>query len=115
MRGVGAGAALIGAALALAGCSQIAALAPVGGDDVTMVRFATIDVLVAENVDILDAPTCEQTGTVITCTGTTVDGMTISSTSSSADDASIEITVGTQTLYSGSLTELLEMYVRAGS
>ena len=106
---------MVAATLALAGCSQIAALAPVGGDDVAMVRFATIDVLVAEGVEILDAPTCELEGSAITCSGTIVGGDTISTVSSSADDATIVITVGSQTLYDGSLTDLLASYMRGDS
>ena len=51
-------AALVVAAAALTGCSQVAALAPVGGDHLTMVRFAAIDVLVDEGIDVLTAPVC---------------------------------------------------------
>lgn len=101
--------------LALAGCSQVAALAPVGGDDVAMVRFATIDVLVAEGVPILDAPVCTLVRSAITCSGTTSDGQTISADSSSLDGASIVVQVGDRTLYSGSLDELLADNLRPGS
>lgn len=99
----------------LAGCSQVAALAPVGGDDVAQVRFAAIDVLVAEGIDILDAPVCTLDGDAITCAGSTVDGEDITVLSSSADDATITVKVGTDTLYEGSLNELIEKFVRGES
>jgi hypothetical protein len=101
--------------LALAGCSQVAALAPVGGDDVAMVRFAAIDVLVAQGVPILAAPVCTLAATAITCTGTTTEGEQISVDSGSADDASILVKVGDRTLYSGSLDELLAEFMRPAS
>lgn len=44
--------------LLLGGCSQVAALAPVGGDGLAEVRYGAIDVLLAEGVDVLEAPVC---------------------------------------------------------
>lgn len=95
------------ALLMLAGCSQVAALAPVGGNALSEVRFAANDVLVAQGVDILEAPVCSTAGAAITCQGTTTDGQAIVVASSSADDATITVTVGSATLYSGSLQQLL--------
>lgn len=99
------------AVLALAGCSQVAALAPVGGDDVAEVRFATIDVLLDKGVEILEAPTCELAGTVITCAGTTTGGDAITATSSTDADATLEVDVGSTTVFSGSLLDVLDAAV----
>lgn len=44
----------------LAGCSQIAAIAPVGGSHLAEVRYAAIDLLVDAEVEILTAPVCAQ-------------------------------------------------------
>lgn len=99
---------LVLAGLCLTGCSQAAALAPVGGDRLAAVRFGTLDALVDAEVGIRSAPTCEQhaDGTV-SCTGTASDGREIRSISrgSSPD---VEIIVGGETVYSGSLTDLLD-------
>lgn len=100
--------ALVLAGLCLAGCSQAAALAPVGGDRLAEVRFGTLDALVAAEIGISTAPTCTQeTDGTVSCTGTTNDGRKISSISrgSSPD---IEILVGGERLYSGSLADLLD-------
>lgn len=52
---------IIAPLLVITGCaSQVAALAPVGGDDITAVRFAAIDVLLAKGVAIMQAPVCTE-------------------------------------------------------
>lgn len=99
----------------LAGCSQVAALAPVGGDDVAKVRFAAIDVLVAQGVEIFDAPFCTLDGEAITCTGSTVDGEDVAVASSSSDDATLTVTVGSDTLYDGSLDDAIASFMQGGS
>jgi hypothetical protein len=48
----------VGLVVTLCGCSQISALAPVGGDAIAEVRYGAIDVLLAEGVDVLEAPVC---------------------------------------------------------
>lgn len=48
-------AAATAAGLALTGCSQVQALAPVGGDRLAEVRFGTLDILTAHEVPILTA------------------------------------------------------------
>lgn len=103
--GLGAAAAL---ALALAGCSQIAAIAPVGGDRFAEVRFATGDILVAQGVDILSGPDCEQDGRTVTCTGETLDGDAITSESPASDETALTVTVGGKTIYSGTVMDALE-------
>ncbi|CAN5257354.1 hypothetical protein BH11ACT4_BH11ACT4_25300 [soil metagenome] len=107
--------ALLGAvalAALLGGCSQVAALAPVGGDDVSEVRFAAIDVLLHKNIGITDAPTCTSSGTVITCSGTTADGKSIEVTSTTAADAPLEIIVDGDTVFTGSVKAVLDAAAR---
>ena len=100
------------AVLALAGCSQVSALAPVGGDDVSEVRFATIDVLLAQGVEILEAPTCALAGDVISCAGTALDGRDLASTSGTTLDSTLEVTVGGTSIFSGTLGSVLDAGAR---
>ncbi len=101
------------AVLALGGCSQISALAPVGGDELAEVRFAAIDVLLEKDVDVLEAPVCTVDGTDISCTGSTVDGETIDVTSSTADDAALTVLVDGQQIFSGPLQSVLDEAARS--
>ncbi len=110
--------ALLGglAAAALAGCSQISALAPVGGDHLATVRYAAIDVLLEAQVEILTAPVCESaTDGASTCTGETVDGEAITVNSTAADPTSLAVQVGTKVLYSGSIQDVLDDAARVAS
>ncbi len=95
--------------LALPGCSQIAAIAPVGGDHLAEVRFAANDLLLQADIDLLTAPACttEPDG-AITCAGETADGEKITVESPADDQGSLTVTVGADTLYSGSIQEALE-------
>jgi hypothetical protein len=98
-----------GAALALAACSQVAAIAPVGGARVADVRYAANDVLVAAGVAILTAPVCTEAGDHgVTCEGSTIEGATIEVTSTAADPSALTVTVGGTTLYSGDIESVLE-------
>ncbi len=106
--GVGFGVAAAALVLALTGCSQIAAIAPVGGDRLAEVRFATADILVAEGIDILSGPDCDQDGRTITCTGETLDGDAITSESPASDETALTVTVGGKTIYSGTVMDALE-------
>lgn len=93
----------------LCGCSQIAAIAPVGGNRTAEVRFAGIDVLTAHKVDIRTAPVCVQSDAgAITCEGDTITGERIRFSSSDASPDDLTVTVGSDTLYSGSLQQVLE-------
>lgn len=104
--------ALIGA-LALAGCSQVTALAPVGGNRATEIRFATIDVLLDHDIELLDAPTCEMADDrAVRCTGTTVDGQTVTATSPAQDQASLEVRAGDEVLYQGTIDAVIETSIR---
>ncbi len=105
-------AAALAAAL-LTGCSQVDALAPVGGDRATEIRFATIDLLLDENIDLLEVPTCtESDDKAVSCTGTTVDGDTITVESTAADQATMTIKVGDTVLYDGTIDDLIEKAAR---
>lgn len=97
------------AVLALSGCSQISAIAPVGGDRVSEVRYAALDVLVQNEVDVLAVPTCEMADDrEVTCTGSTLDGDTIDVVSTADDQTVLTVTVGGETLYTGSIQSVLE-------
>lgn len=99
----------------LAGCSQVAAISPVGGTRLAEVRFATADVLVAEAVDILSGPDCAQARDLtVTCSGETVDGDRITSESPGSDPALLTVVVGGDTLYDGSLLDALEDALETG-
>jgi hypothetical protein len=100
---------LLLAGLSLTGCSQIAAVAPVGGTRLAEVRFGTLDALVEADIDLLTAPVCtEGEAGTITCTGTAVDGRDITSVSRRTAPDQVEVVVDGDTVYSGSLTDLLD-------
>lgn len=99
----------------LTGCSQVAALAPVGGDRLAEVRFASNDVLVDRAVPVLTAPVCTADGDTVTCTGATVDGQPVTATSTAADPDTLVVTVGPTTLFSGSLQDVLTAAARPPS
>lgn len=97
------------AAVSLVGCSQIAALAPVGGDALAAVRFAANDVLLDHGVDILVAPVCEDPGDgSLRCQGETVEGEEILVTSPAGNPPTMTVTVGSETLYTGSVQDVLD-------
>lgn len=96
------------AVVALAGCSQIDALAPVGGDAITSVRNAVYDVLVDQQVPILDAPQCETVSGGFTCIGSTVDGAEIRATAEATAPYPLTITVGGEQIFSGNADEVLD-------
>ena len=98
--------------LAVAGCSQVEALAPVGGNHLTEVRYAAIDILLAKNIDVLVAPVCEQDGEAVLCTGETADGETITVTSPADATDTVTVTVGDETIYSGKYWDILDDAVR---
>ena len=99
--------------LALAGCSQIAAIAPVGGDRLAEVRFAANDILVAQDVDILTAPVCEEAKNGdVSCTGETLAGEVIAVSSTDADQNLMTVTVGSDEIYSGTIEDALNDALR---
>lgn len=102
-------------ALALTGCSQVAAIAPVGGSHLAEVRFAGNDVLVAQQVQIRTAPVCAETGDkTVTCDGDTVDGDPIRVMSPGSSPDRLTVTVGSRSLYDGLLQDVLEKAMEDG-
>lgn len=96
-----------GALLLLTGCSQISALAPVGGDDITGLRTAAVDVLLQKKVAIKVAPTCVESSTEYRCQGTTVTGGPILVTAPTADPIIMTITVDGAQIFNGSVDDVL--------
>lgn len=103
------------AALALAGCSQVAALTPVGGGPITTVRNAVYDVLVAQEIEILVAPQCTTSDAGFTCTGSTIDGQTILAEAQSAAPYPLTISVGSSVIFTGTANDVLAEAVQEAS
>ncbi|MFJ4037177.1 hypothetical protein ACIPVB_03760 [Microbacterium sp. NPDC090007] len=93
----------------LAGCSQIAAIAPVGGNHLTEVRFATIDVLQEQGIALQDVPTCTRgdDGSVA-CTGTTSTGDDVAASSPGSDPDRVTVTVSSKVVFDGSVSEVID-------
>lgn len=107
------GAGALALVMALTGCSQVAAIAPVGGSHQAEVRYAAIDVLVDADIEVMVAPVCESDDAgAITCEGETTDGTVISVVSTAADQTSVEVRVGDDVIYSGSIMEVLNRAAR---
>jgi hypothetical protein len=97
------------AVVALTGCSQLAAIAPVGGTRLVEVRNATNDILLRQNVDIGAAAVCTAgDGSTITCAGSTLDGKAITSTTDADDPDTLTVKVGGDTLFTGSILKVLD-------
>lgn len=96
------------ATAALTGCSQVAALTPVGGDSITSVRNAVYDVLVDQEVPILVAPQCETVDSGFTCTGTTIDGAEIRAEAGGTTPYPLVISVGGEQIFSGDAQQVLD-------
>jgi len=100
---------LLTCAAMLAGCgSQIDGLAPVGGDDVTGLRNAAIDVLLERRLTVRDAPVCTDTGDGFTCVGSLTDGSAIVVVSPDPDATTMTVSVGGTAIYEGSVQEVLD-------
>lgn len=94
--------------LVMPGCaSQVSGLAPVSGAGMYAVSTAAKDVLVAQGVDILVAPTCVQAAS-ITCMGTTVSGQQIVVSAPGKGTTTLTITIGGTTVYTGSIRDVLD-------
>lgn len=101
------GVALV-AASSLAGCSMADSLKPVAGDKMNAVKFASIDVLMAQRVDILIAPVCTApTSTTYSCQGETVKKEPIAVTAAE-DPYVMKVTVADKEIYSGSVQDVLD-------
>lgn len=105
-RRVLAGLAVIGAALA--GCSQVSALAPVSGVPITTLRTASYDVLLREGVDILVAPQCVEEQDRFSCTGSTLDGQSITVVAPTEEPLTMTVTVGDTVLFTGEVQSVLD-------
>jgi len=118
----GAAALAVGLVVATTGCSQVAQLRGVAGDQVTAVRTATNDVLVEQGVDIGIAPVCAADDPVYTCTGSTSDGQPITAEARvvaefgattdqyGADrpaDVSLVVRVGGSEVFSGTVADVI--------
>lgn len=99
----------------LTACSQINALTPVGGDSVTSVRNAVYDVLVAEGIPILVAPTCEPSDSGYLCEGTTLDDQPIVARAAAATPYALTITVDDETIFEGTAEDVLQRAVEEAS
>lgn len=101
---------------ALTGCSQVAAIAPVGGGHEAEVRYAAIDILLDEGTAILIAPVCtSDSGGTVVCTGETVDGTGIDVVSAAADPSALTVRIGENTFYEGSILDVLERAAQGAS
>ncbi|GAA0992364.1 hypothetical protein [Subtercola frigoramans] len=105
--------AVVGVATGVSGCSQVAALAPVGGNTITEIRYAANDVLVGAGIEILTAPVCVSTAGGVACTGQTASGEPITVTTTDAALTTIDVTVGSTTVYSGSVSAVLDAAARS--
>jgi len=111
-----ASAAVIALSLAaVSGCaSQLDALAPVGGDDLSMVRSASTTILLANNLEILDAPQCEKSETEIACVGSLLDGSEVLVTAPLDPFGSMTVTVGGSVVFEGDLKKVIEQAATGG-
>jgi hypothetical protein len=100
---------------ALAGCaSQLDGLAPVGGDALTGVKFASTDVLLERKLGILEAPVCTQTGDAVSCVGSLTDGAVISVQADiGTKPHTMTVTVGGSVVYDGEVQKVLDEAARA--
>jgi hypothetical protein len=93
---------------AVAGCSQVSALAPVGGDDITTLRIAIDDVLLAARVQVLVAPKCAPVGEGFACKGSTTDGAAIVATSPAGEPRQVSVSVGGKVLFEGEVSAVVD-------
>lgn len=96
----------------LAGCSQVSALAPVGGDALRMVSIATGDLLESKGIEVMVVPVCTQTAKAATCAGTTMDGLDITVTADLNSPITMIVTVGDAQVYSGQAQEIIDKAAR---
>ena len=99
---------------ALAGCSQVEQLKPVGSR-VTLVRFAALDVLAAKKVEVLVAPVCTSTDDNVSCSGQTVSRQPITVTSIHDNPVNMDVSVAGAVVYSGSIQGVLDAQARPTS
>ncbi len=100
------------AALALSGCaSQVAAIAPVGGGDITALRIASIDVLQELGIGMMQVPVCVDATEPVggyECAGTTVEGKAITVTSDGTTPLTFTLDVGGEQVFAGSVSDVID-------
>ena len=110
------GVSLVAAAFAisaLAGCSsQIDALAPASGDDVSAVRTATTDVLIDAGLDVLVAPVCVKSELTITCEAELIDGTAVQTDAPLDGTVTMTVTVAGEVVYDGFVQDILDRAAR---
>jgi hypothetical protein len=105
------------AVASLAGCaSQIDGLAPVGGDKTTALRIAAIDVILAQQLTIRDAPACVQVDGDFNCIGSLTDGDLIQVTAPGPDLTDMTVIIGGDiVIYMGPVQQVLDEAAQAES
>jgi hypothetical protein len=96
------------AATVLTGCTQLAQLQPVAGDEITSVQFATSDVLAAKKVSVIVWPTCSFASEVYTCTGTAAGGKTIVATAPATDPVVLTVKVADAQIFTGKIDDVIQ-------
>ena len=111
MRRRAVAAALLAVGL-LSGCSQIDALAPVSGGPQATVQVGLNDLLVSRGVQLLVVPTCVNDGSNFVCNGSTIDGEPVTAISTNTKPYVMSVTVGDETIYDGSVQDILDQAAR---
>ena len=111
----GAAAVIATLLLLLTGCaSQISGLAPVGGDALTGVRIAAVDVLLENKLGILEAPVCTQVAKAVSCVGSLTDGSVVTVEADvSTTPNTMTVTVGGTMIYDGDVQAVLDKAAQA--
>ena len=111
----GAAAVISTMLLAITGCaSQISGLAPVGGDALTGVRIAAVDVLLENKLGILEAPVCTQVAKAVSCVGSLTDGSVVTVEADvSTTPNTMTVTVGGTMIYDGDVQAVLDKAAQA--
>ncbi|MER5672938.1 hypothetical protein [Pseudonocardia alni] len=99
--------------LVSAGCSQIDAIAPVGGNRLAEVRFAAADLLVRDGIALLAGPACTTAADgSVGCTGRTVDGRPVTVAAPGTGPVRMTLRVGDTTVHDGPVQEVLDAAAR---
>lgn len=105
-------AATAAAAVLLSGCgSQLAAIAPVGGGDVTALRIATIDVLQDLGIQMMQVSVCveaDEPADSYVCDGTTADRKAIAVTTLGTTPMTMTILVDGRQVFAGSVRDVID-------
>lgn len=108
MRLRAAGFAVAGVFMTSACASQVAALAPVSGDNIYKVRTAATDVLLESGYAIKVAPVCTQEPEAVVCAGSTMDEEAIAVTAPGKGKTTMTVTVGGATVFDGVIQDIID-------